>query len=451
VGLKGFIKGGFKFGRQKPGARADGPIAGYLAAMAGRDAQGQPLSSAGSELAAVVHRRNILVLFVPTGGAGAAPWNGLIVLDRSYAGAGQPAPSSHIGLVAHELTHVLQRALRDRRYWPSGFLRPDRHTRWFGDSTNYMEVLAYIIGSVVEHDLETSRLSSAQLTDNQKKRIQDRLGRLEALLATYADEDARNAARHVVQRYPGNRYYKQNHYKEAHSKDGRIPPGGWVLWLKRFGFSQDTVDHIRAIAGKSVKARVKAEEIDKLAGVEKTAIERGAPAAGPLSITTLLYLAGRYLLTAVSGLEDASNLALPTLDWVAGYLLGAFSRLFGGRAEPRPEGAGSGAKSTQSPAAFWLIGLGSTLAVVIGILWGIRIGVDLGVVTGNLDFTATPGLAFSLLAFAVGAGHQVIARISSTSYGRLGQAVRQAGAEWAQAWRDFWQGLRAIVRSILKR
>src|SRR3990172_7259819 len=138
---------------QQPGLPGNGAAAPALQAMAETGPSGEPISLAGSELARLVAPLTIRVAFLPTSGSGATPWRNWLVLDTSYRGPGQASLPARVGLVAHELTHVLQRELGDPQLWPDGTLRPSPTRRWLGDSTNYMEVLAYLIGVSVELDL----------------------------------------------------------------------------------------------------------------------------------------------------------------------------------------------------------------------------------------------------------------------------------------------------------
>ena len=114
----------------------DGPIASSLTAMSTRDSSGNPVSLIGSDVAKLIKTRGVWVLFFPTGGDGAAPWSGIVIYDTTFRGDGQVDSTGRVGLVAHELTHVLQRDRNHDHYWPSGCIRPSRFTRWITDSTN---------------------------------------------------------------------------------------------------------------------------------------------------------------------------------------------------------------------------------------------------------------------------------------------------------------------------
>lgn len=188
------------------------------------------------------------VAFLPTRGSGITPWRRLIVLDTSYAGQGQASTPGRVGLVAHELTHVLQRELGDPRYWPSGGLRPSFSRRWIGDSTNYMEALAYAVGTSVDLDLREAEGLA------QKQRLLDDL-------ATYVGEDAANAARYVLKRHPENSIYRQNYRRERQLSDRRIPSGGWQHWLGQIGLAQSALTHMQSQAAQGEAQVVDEQEI----------------------------------------------------------------------------------------------------------------------------------------------------------------------------------------------
>ncbi|MGH2621398.1 MAG: hypothetical protein ACRDHG_12630 [Anaerolineales bacterium] len=236
---------------QRPGRPAGGPLTPALQAMAEASPGGEPISPAGSELARLVEPLTIRAAFLPTAGSGATPWRAWLVLDTSYRGPGQASSPARVGLVAHELTHVLQRELGDPEFWPAGTLRPSRTRRWLGDSTNYMEALAYIVGTSVELDLLQAVGASAP------QRLLDRL-------ATLTGEDTSNATRYIVKSFTNNSVYRQNHRVEARFSQGRIPSGGWAHWLGQLGFARISLDHVRAQAAGGELERVEPQEIDRL-------------------------------------------------------------------------------------------------------------------------------------------------------------------------------------------
>jgi hypothetical protein len=252
-----FFKKGLSIQAQKPGLPADGPISPCLQAMAARDQAGRLLSPVGADVARLYAGRKTRVVFMHTAGSGITPWRRLIVLDADYKGEGQIKSPAKIGLVAHELTHLLQRDLRNPNYWPSGGLRPARGRRWVGDSTNFMEVVAYLIGWTIEYDLIAARLAAPDLTPEMQERTRSALQSLKNRLATLAGRDVRNATRLVIKTFPDNRVYRNNYRLENRLSDGRIPSGGWYDWLLEMGFSRRAVDHIMVIA-----AQGHAEHID---------------------------------------------------------------------------------------------------------------------------------------------------------------------------------------------
>lgn len=218
---------------QRPGEV--GPLTPSLEAMRALKNNGEPVSPAGSDVARLMQAVSVRVVYLPTRGSGATPWRRMIVLDTSYRDAGQTQSPARVALVAHELLHVLQRELGDPELWPSGRFRPSLSRRWIGDSTNYMEVLAYIVGTSVEIDLLSEQ-------EGAKPR------RLSNWLATVAGEDALNATRAVVKRYEDNSVYKQNYRQEARTPGRRIPSQPWAHWLEGFGFQDQTIEHIRNLA-----------------------------------------------------------------------------------------------------------------------------------------------------------------------------------------------------------
>jgi hypothetical protein len=251
-----FLKKGFALRMQRPGLTDDGPITPCLRAMAATDALGKPLSPVGADVARLFSQRTTRVLFVHTAGSGITPWRGLFVLDAEYRGEGQTKSPATIGLVAHELTHLLQRELKPRYYWPSGRLRPSLTRRWVGDSTNYMEVLAYLVGWSVEHDLTAAQAASPGLSAAAQERYRRILKSIRDRLATLAGADVKNAARLVLKTYPDNPVYRKNYRLESRLRDGRVPPGMWHGWLRQLGFSPAAVDHILLLAARGQVERI---------------------------------------------------------------------------------------------------------------------------------------------------------------------------------------------------
>ncbi len=261
MNLKVFINKGIHIRTQKPGLPGDGPITDFLKALSRPVLEGashieadltssaaRPISPVGAEVARIFAERNTRVVFIHTQGSGITPWRGLIILDADYRGAGQEKSAAQIGLVAHELTHLLQRDLEPQYFWPSGGLRPSSSRRWIGDSTNYMEVLAYLVGWTVEYDFTAALVESGDLIPQEKARKQRVLKSLLNRLATLSGDDPRNACRLVLKTFSTNGIYRQNYKLENRLPDGRIPPGSWHYWLRQLGFSLQAIDHIMVLA-----------------------------------------------------------------------------------------------------------------------------------------------------------------------------------------------------------
>ncbi len=254
---------------QGPGADSDGPIAEYLDKFSAADASGNLISPVGSEIAGLIENRQdgITITFVDFN-AGIVPWRGYVVLPPNFADGGQVGAPGNVGLVAHELTHVLERELNDPMYWPSGAPLSFGGARLVGDSTNYMEVLSNIIGKTVEYDL----LSEANPTSA-------RLDVIERELATYTDADALNAVRYLVKSENGVEVYRDNYVHELGISDHRIPAGGWDHWLKTMGFTDTAIQHIRDIASQGTAVHVDQAELDQNTGLVVTATS--TPTAQP--------------------------------------------------------------------------------------------------------------------------------------------------------------------------
>lgn len=244
------VRNGVRISSQRRGLPESGPISHALHTMGGTDQAGRPISPAGADLLRLVSGRKIWVIFVHTAGGGAAPWYHHVVLDADYRQDGQVRTPGRVGLIAHELTHVLQRELNDPVYFPNGGLRFNRWTRWIWDSTNYMEVLAYLIGWSVEYDLLLHQYNQGILNEGieQLPILSKQLRQMENMIAAMLNDDVEQAIQFILQRYSNNSIYRQNYEAEKKYPDKRIPPGGWAYWLKVFGFSEATVEHIRQVA-----------------------------------------------------------------------------------------------------------------------------------------------------------------------------------------------------------
>ena len=248
---------------QEPGFPADGPITPGFEEMAKTRPNGEPVSLVGSELAAIFATREVNVSFVGSGGS--APWAGRITVDEDYIDPQKMAEPFATGLVAHELTHLLQRELPDPYYWPPGTLdleQPRRHI--IGDSTNYMEVLSYIAGEAVEYDLLMEKDATGSLSLAEEVRVQT----IENDLATFTGPDAPNATRYVVFTYNQNPIYRGSYVLELGLSDHRIPDGDWDHWFMQMGFSAEAVEHIRKIADEGTGLYVGEDLLDPDTGLK---------------------------------------------------------------------------------------------------------------------------------------------------------------------------------------
>ena len=272
--LKAILKKGISMQIQRPGVPENGPITPSLIAMAiqnsGRSLHPgdkvtrigeSSISPVGAGLAKLFAQRSIRVMFLNTGGDGVTPWRGLIILDAGYRGEGQTRSPDSIARVAHELTHLLQRELNQPYYWPGGGLHLSPSRRWLGDSTNYMEVLSYLVGWTVEYDLITFQNMSADLSPAESAGNEKMLETIRDRLATLSGPDPRNACRLVLKLFPDNPVYRQNFDLENRTSDGRIPQGSWHQWLRQLGFSRQAVDHIMIIASQGQEEWVDYSEV----------------------------------------------------------------------------------------------------------------------------------------------------------------------------------------------
>ena len=241
------------FALQRPGLPENGPLTPSLRAMSAAGPGGAPLAPLGAEVARLVDGLGVRVAFLPTGGSGVTPWRKRIALDRTYQGSGQAERPSRVALVAHELTHLVQRELNDPTYWPSGGLVLSLGRRVLGDSTNYMEALAYAVGWSVEYDLRTA-----------SGEPQANLNALEDRLATVAAADPANAARYVVSLFPQNGVYRGNYAFEKNQPDGRSPPGGWRHWMGEMGFVAASLDHLEELAARGTAQVITPQALEGL-------------------------------------------------------------------------------------------------------------------------------------------------------------------------------------------
>jgi hypothetical protein len=247
--LRILINKGISIRKQMPMLPDGGPITNFLRSLSRfASSSASPISPVGADVARLFAGRSTRVVYMHTEGSGITPWRGLIVLDADYREAERINSPAKIGLVAHELTHLLQRDLEPQYFWPSGGLRPSISRRWIGDSTNYMEVLAYLVGWTIEHDFTAAQVVSGDLSHSERARKERVLKTLRNRLATLSGNDARNACRLVLKIYSNNPIYRQNYRLENRLADGRIPPGSWHYWLGQLGFSLTAIDHIMLLA-----------------------------------------------------------------------------------------------------------------------------------------------------------------------------------------------------------
>ncbi len=266
--IRRMLRKGLSLQNQKPGLPEDGPISPCLRALSKKfenEISGlessKPISLVGADLARIYARRSLRVLFVDTGGSGVAPWRGLIILDTELRKDGQIKSPGTLAMIAHELTHLLQREFNQPLYWPSGGLHPRLRGRWIGDSTNYMEVLSYIVGWTVEYDFTSARMGTESRTSEQDARDERTLTTIRNRLATLTGDDPRNACRLVVKLFSSNSVYRQNLKIESRAPDGRIPPGSWHSWMRQMGYSRQSIDHILILASRGQAEWIETDQV----------------------------------------------------------------------------------------------------------------------------------------------------------------------------------------------
>jgi hypothetical protein len=254
------LRKGVTLRKQAAGRMAGGPLALALKEMANNKPQVRinsvqheeskflPVSPVGRDLSIAVNNLNFWVLFVNTQGSGIAPWGKLIILDADFEGQGQVKSPFRIGMVAHELTHLLQREINQIHYWPRGGFNPIRGRRWLGDSTNYMEFLAYLVGWTVEYDFTLATQLDPNISQDQREKNNQALEKICQRLARLTAAGSQELSRMITELFPNNPIYKQNFKTENQYPDLRIPPGPWHYWLRQLGFSRSSVDHIMILA-----------------------------------------------------------------------------------------------------------------------------------------------------------------------------------------------------------
>ena len=261
--FRNLFEKGISLKKQHAGRGREGPLGPVLQAISeirevdpeSSNHPAESISPVGIDLAGIVSEFDLWVLFLNTEGSGVAPWRRLIVLDACYQGEGQVESPSRVGIVAHELTHLVQREFKQSHYWPGGGLNPIRGRRWIGDSTNYMEVLAYLIGWTIEYDLTMAQQLDAYISQEQRARNESVLATIRERLAGFTGTEARRTSRMICDLFPDNPIYKQNFKTELRYADQRIPPGTWHSWLRQMGFSRTAVDHIMVLAEQGKKSR----------------------------------------------------------------------------------------------------------------------------------------------------------------------------------------------------
>ena len=399
--------------------------------MSAVDLNGDPISPAGFELRDLIVHRGVSVGFAQIGGEAAAPWRGFIIIDSSFKDRQQSISPAKIGTVAHELNHILQRDLNDPDYWPSGFVRINPHTRWFADSTNYMETQAYLLGWCVQYDLEKHELNTTQLTASRRKAIRSSLKRLKARISTLANADALNATYYIVGTFPRMYFYTQNHRKEKRVADRRIPSGTWDIWLKRIGYSNNVIDHIRSIVDEDLVVKVDQEKVDEAAAPTNicgvlnqsrsgdTTLLRSAISTqflksfnanvGVLIALVALYLFGNQFWSSPSiGSDGANALVQNSWQWLLWLFIGVtmqsnFSNLRG-----MIDKAKRSKEILHSAGCIALVLALTTLWVLALIVTKTSIQFDLAVLGGGVDFGNLPGGFLQLLACVTGYFYRLI-------------------------------------------
>jgi hypothetical protein len=261
--------------RQEPGLPPDGPISGAMQYLSRVDDDGNPVSVVGTELAGLIDGRGgVSIMFsdnLTNGGtAGVAPVKGLVWLPESYESPAEQMEIGKASLIAHELDHILQRDLPEfpsglpsvslpfagAGSWPfgPGGFQPIESVGVYGfpiagDFTLYMEVQSNIVAGAIEYDLLAQEIGNHTPDTPAYNTIEGRMETIQNSLATFTGE-AENAVAYVVDRYAGrdpHGMYLGEFVREVAS-GGRIPEGGWQLWLGEQGFSQAAIDHIDEIA-----------------------------------------------------------------------------------------------------------------------------------------------------------------------------------------------------------
>ncbi len=248
--LTAYLKGGIHLRRQRPGLPADGPLTPMLQALQAVTPNGRPVSPMAQEITRLVEPLSFWTLFVHTNGAGAVPVRDLVILDAALKNPDNAKDPYSLSLTAHELVHVLQRRQADSHFWPTGYPRFSRGRRWLFDSTNYMEVQAYLAGWTVEHDFLRHKLNTTSLSEEETQQAQARLEKLVNRITTLSSPDVQNAIRLILTLYPNHKIYMQNFRTEAAIPDRRVPPGDWQTGLEKLGMARPAIEYAANLANK---------------------------------------------------------------------------------------------------------------------------------------------------------------------------------------------------------
>lgn len=418
----------FPIRRQRTGAIKGGPIGLALDAMSFTDGQNRKISTVGTRLSNLIRARGVWVLFFPTGGDCACPWSGFVIYDTSLKDEGQVETPFKTGLVAHELFHVLQRARNDDHFWPSGFFRPSRFTRWITDSTNYMEVLAYIVGWTIEYDLIEYNLKTSDLSEGERAKYQSRKGKIENDLATLTRTDEHNANRRILEKFHKNWFYRQNYRKEYTTDDGRIPYGGWDTWLINLDISREAVDHIKQITSRGNPNDIDPDTTDKIAdisnlyGGRRREITRGFislakaemarrfnRSLGIVSIFVVMYmLIHTFIFPFISDQPSWVQFLFAFIVWIWWFGIGVNVATASATSKTMRDRS-----SRFTPPAFDLrgsifVGLSTALLFLLVLIIKVSVTLDISVASATVLFDGLPIIKLPFLAFTVGFFYQLI-------------------------------------------
>jgi hypothetical protein len=442
--------------RQRAGQLNGGPLWACLEAMSAVDHNGNPISPAGFELKELIIRRGVSVAFAPLGGEAAAPWRGFIIIDSSLMDSQQSISPTRIGTVAHELTHILQRDINDPDYWPSGFFRINPHTRWFADSTNFMETQAYLLGYCVQYDLEKHKLDTAPLTSSQRKGIESRLKKLKVRMSTLANADALNATYYIVNTFPHMYFYRQNYRKETRVTDHRIPNGTWDYWLKRVGYSDRVIDHIRSIVDEDLAVQVNQQKAEEAAtptsicgilnqnrsgdtsslrnsAAKQLVTSFNANAVVLIGLVALYLVLNPYWSATSWGSDGVNALVQSSWKWLLWLFIGVSLQSNFTSLRELIDKVKRTKENLFRAGAIVLTLVLVTLCVLILIVTKTSIQFDLSVVDGGVNFGDLPGGFLQLLACATGYFYRLIANTF----------VNMACI--------FWEGIIGPIRELLGR